>query len=197
MAKFVVMQTEQGLLIVVSGPSGVGKGRVCAELLRMDANTLFSVSATTRTPRDGEKDGESYFFLTPTEFMAKRDRGEFLEWAEVFGNYYGTLKSEVDRRLSAGKNIILEIDIQGAMQIKAACPDAVYVFILPPSMKELENRIRLRGSETEQSLQLRLSKAAGEIAWKDRYDYQIVNHDVESSAKQLYALIAARRRYEN
>ncbi|MEG1537382.1 MAG: guanylate kinase, partial [Clostridiales bacterium] len=134
------MQTEQGLLIVVSGPSGVGKGRVCAELLRMDANTLFSVSATTRTPRDGEKDGESYFFLTPTEFMAKRDRGEFLEWAEVFGNYYGTLKSEVDRRLSAGKNIILEIDIQGAMQIKAACPDAVYVFILPPSMKELENR---------------------------------------------------------
>ncbi len=162
----------------------------------MDEHTVFSVSATTRQPRQGETDGESYYCLSREEFLAKRNRGEFLEWAEVFGNFYGTLKAEVENKTAAGKNIILEIDIQGAMQVKSACPHGLYVFILPPSLAELENRIKLRGSETEESMKLRLSKAAEEISWADHYDYRIVNEVIEDSARQLYAIIAAKRGYE-
>lgn len=180
-------------MVVVSGPSGVGKGCICKELLKLDSNTALSISATTRLPRAGEQDGISYYFLSKDEFINKRDQGEFLEWAEVFGNYYGTLKSEVDRQCFSGKNIILEIDTQGAMQIKAVCPNSVYIFILPPSIGELEKRIRLRGSETEESLSLRLSKAESEMSLADQYDYCIVNKDVELAAREMYDIINVAR----
>ncbi|MCR4963524.1 MAG: guanylate kinase [Firmicutes bacterium] len=185
--------SDPGLLLILSGPSGVGKGTVCKRLLQTDANTTVSVSATTRQPRQGEVDGEHYHFLTKEDFLHRIAGNEFLEWAEVFGNYYGTLKSEVDRQLNAGKNVILEIDVQGAMQIKTACPHGIFVFILPPSLEELENRIRLRATENDANISMRLAKAEEEIGYAKKYDYQIVNDDVDRAVAQILGIIAAEK----
>ena len=181
---------NKGLLLIISGPSGVGKGTVCSAVLAGSSDTVCSISATTRKPRPGEIDGESYYFLTREEFLKKRDNGYFLEWAEVFGNYYGTPAAEVDRFLAAGKNVILEIDTQGAMKVKSACPHGVSIFILPPSFAELEKRIIDRGTEAPEVRNRRLSCAKAEMELASRYDYSIINDSVEKAAARILNIIS-------
>ena len=184
---------DKGALVVISGPSGVGKGSVAREVLLRDPLTRFSVSATTRLPRPGEIDGKSYYFLSEEEFLLRRAQREFLEWAQVFGNYYGTLHSEVDRLLDAGFNVLLDIDTQGAANVRQLRPEAVSVFIMPPSMEELKRRIIRRGTETPDVLEFRLSRAESEMALAPNYDYIIVNDDLETAAGELLDIIAASR----
>lgn len=185
--------TETGLLIVLSGPSGVGKGTVCQALFRRDKDTVLSVSATTRQPRPMDVDGQTYHFLSKEEFLARREQGDFLEWAEVYDNFYGTLRSEVERLQNAGKNVVLEIDTQGAMNIKKTCPDSVSVFIMPPSLEELRSRIVGRGTESPEVLALRLSKAEAEMEMAQYYDCVLVNDDVERTAAELMEFIREER----
>lgn len=185
--------SDKGLLIVLSGPSGVGKGTVCAAVFRQDADMVLSVSATTRRPRPMDVDGKTYHFLSREDFLARREQGGFLEWAEVYGNLYGTLRSEVERLRQAGKNVVLEIDTQGAMQIMKSCPDCVSVFIMPPSLEELRNRIVGRGTESPEVLALRLSKAESEMAMAKHYDCVLVNEDVERTATELLSFIRQER----
>jgi guanylate kinase len=180
---------SRGLLIVISGPSGVGKGSICKALLARDKNIIYSVSVTTRAPRKGEIEGKSYFFISKDEFIRRRDKGEFLEWAKVFDNYYATPAAEVEKLLKAGKNVVLEIDTQGAMQIKSACPKGVFIFILPPSYSELEKRIIKRGSETKDTLKRRLASAKEEIESANNYDFQVINDDIEKSADTILKII--------
>ena len=182
-----------GLLVIVSGPSGVGKGSVCAALFQLDPDTVLSVSATTRSPRPMDIEGKTYFFLSREEFQQHREQNDFLEWAEVYGNFYGTLRSEVERLQREGKNVILEIDTQGATQVKAACPGSVSVFILPPSLDVLRQRITGRGTESPDVLALRLSQAEAEMAQSVSYDYRIVNDTVERAAAELAEIIHRER----
>lgn len=181
---------NKGLLIIISGPSGVGKGSICRALLAKDNHTVYSVSATTRAPRRGEVEGKSYYFISEDEFIRRRDNGEFIEWAKVFENYYGTPASEINKTLEAGKNIILEIDTQGAMQVKTACPNGVSFFILPPSYAELTKRITKRGSETHETRKQRLAYARLEMKQAELYDYQLVNDDVEKTAEAIWTIIS-------
>lgn len=185
------MLERQGNLFVVSGPSGAGKGSIIKELIKLRSDIWVSVSATSREPRDGEIEAISYFFKTKEEFRRLIDQQAFLEWAEVFRNYYGTLKQPVIEALKQGINVILEIDIQGALQIKEMYDEAIFVFILPPSLEELENRIIHRGSETPESLALRLKTALEEIAYIEKYDYFIINDDLAESTRKLDAIITA------
>ncbi len=181
---------KQGFLWVISGPSGVGKGTICQLLRERDPVLQASVSATTRKPRPGEVEGINYFFLSREEFWHRREAGEFLEWAEVYGNYYGTPRDYVTQVRKRGQDVILEIDTQGAMQVKAACPDGVFIFILPPSLAELERRIVGRGTETPESLQRRISQATGELALAGRYHYQVVNDEVERAVEEIASIMA-------
>lgn len=176
-------------LFVVSGPSGVGKGTLVSLVREQRTDLGLTVSATTRQPRPGEVDGVSYHFLTNEDFDRRVEAGEFLEWANVHGNRYGTLASEVDRNLSAGKSVILEIDVQGALNVRKVFPDAVLVFIEPPSMEVLEQRLRGRETESEESLRLRLADAAGELELAPRYDERIVNDDLERAASELLRVL--------
>ena len=155
----------------------------------MDAGIVLSVSATTRHARPQELDGQHYRFLSKEDFLAKMIAGEFLEWAEVYGNYYGTLHDQVQKRLDAGKDVILEIDTQGATQIRSACPDAIFVFLLPPSYGELHRRICCRAADSAENIKLRLSKAEYEMSLADGYDYHIVNNTVEQAAAELLAVL--------
>ena len=172
-------------LFVVSGPSGAGKDTLLARVREQRPDLGLTVSATTREPRPGEVDGVSYHFLTDEEFDRRVAAGEFLEWANVHGHKYGTLRSEVDRNLAAGRSVILEIDVQGALSVRAIYPAAVLVFIEPPSMEVLEQRLRGRGTEDEADLELRLKDAAGEMALAPRYDERIVNDDLEGATQRL------------
>ena len=185
---------SRGLLTVVSGPSGVGKGTVCKRVCEMDAGITASVSATTRQPRPHEQEGVHYFFLTAEDFLARQAAGEFLEWAEVYGNYYGTLRCHVDKCLNAGQDVILEIDTQGAMQIRSACPDAIFIFILPPSVAELQRRIRGRAADSAASIELRLSRAEYEMSRAKEYEHRIVNNTVEQAAAELLSVLEAEKR---
>lgn len=179
---------NKGLLIVISGPSGVGKGTICKELVKKyDYN--ISVSATTRSPREGEVDGVNYYFLDKDSFKYKISNNEFLEYAEVYGNYYGTLRSEVEKKLNNSNNIILEIDIQGTLQVQKHYENAVYIFLLPPSINELKNRILKRGSETESSFNLRFSSVSEEIKYMKNYDYAVVNDDVDTTVEKVHSII--------
>lgn len=181
---------NKGRLFVISGPSGTGKGTICKELVK-DEKIRLSVSMTTRSPREGEIHGVSYYFATKEEFRQKIAAGGFLEYAEVFGNYYGTPKMEVLELLDEGIDVLLEIDVQGALQIKEAYPEAVLVFILPPSMKELRERLSGRGTETPEVLERRLGQATREISFAAQYDYAIINDRLDEVVDNVRAVIKA------
>jgi len=177
---------SQGRLIVISGPSGAGKGTIVKQLFeRMPDRLATSVSATTRPPRPGEQDGVDYHFLTAEEFARRLAKGEFIESFQVHGNSYGTLESEVRPSLEAGKWVILEIDVQGAMAVKERFPEALTIFIRPPTLAELESRLRLRGSEREEQVRARLEVARREMEFADRYDVQVVNDDVLQATAEV------------
>ena len=183
---------KRGVLIVMSGPSGAGKGTLCAHL-REHIPMSLSISATTRQPRTGEVDGVNYFFMTRDEFKQKIHEEGFIEWAEVYGNFYGTPKKYVEEQLAAGNNVMLEIDPQGAKSVKLTMPDAVLVFVMPPSYKELERRIRGRATETDEQIVKRLSCAVSEINTLASYDYVIINDDIDVAVENLKAIIEAER----
>lgn len=183
----------QGLLLVVSGPSGAGKGTIC-QLLRQELPDLgYSISVTTRAKRVGETEGESYFFKTVPEVQDMIARGELLEYAEVYGNYYGTPRAYVMEQLRSGRDVLLEIDIQGALQIKKHFPQGVFVFIVPPSLDELSARIYKRGTDSEEVIKRRLSSAAGELAYAAEYDYIIVNDIAAKAAAKVLTVMEAER----
>lgn len=184
---------RKGLLVVVSGPSGAGKGTICQALLEKTP-LAYSVSATTRKPRAGEVDGESYYFLSVEAFEEMIEKDELLEWAKVYDNYYGTPLKKVEEKLAAGEDILLEIDTQGAMKVREKFPEGVYIFILPPSLAELERRIRGRDTETEDVLQKRLAAAIGEIEAGKCYKYVVTNDEVDSAVESVCAILAAERR---
>lgn len=180
-------------LFVISGPSGAGKGTLLAELRKQRPDLGLTVSATTRSPRPGEVDGTSYYFLSDEEFRRRIAAGEFVEWAEVHGHLYGTLVSEVKRLLAKGHSLVLEIDVQGALNVRKVYPDAVLFFIEPPSLQVLEERLRGRGTEDEASIELRLKNARHEMELADQYDVRIVNDTVDRAAQELGSVM---RRFE-
>lgn len=182
---------EKGILIVLSGPSGVGKGTVCKALRQCAPDLIYSVSATTREPRQGEVDGVNYFFKTREQFQQLIEEDQMLEWAEYVGNFYGTPRKFVEETLNSGKDIILEIEVQGALKVKQKFPQGVFIFLLPPSMDELENRIVGRGTESEESIRNRMSVAMDEIRLMEHYDYAIVNDHVEHACSRIQSIIVA------
>lgn len=182
---------DPGILVVLSGPSGVGKGTVCSALRQRSKQLVYSVSATTRAPREGEKDGVNYFFKTKEQFLAMIERDELLEWAEYVGNYYGTPRSFVRQTIEAGNDIILEIEVQGALKVKEKFPDAVFIFLLPPSLNELRNRIVTRGTENEETIRTRMAVALEEIGLLAHYDYAIVNDEVDAACRRIEAIVTA------
>ncbi len=183
--------------MIVSGPSGAGKGTLVERVVDRVPGVWVSVSATTRPPRPGEVEGEHYLFLSPEEFERKVQRNEFLEHASVHGNRYGTLRSEVEARLQEGLHVILEIDVQGALQVKDAMPDAVLVFILAPSMEDLRKRLEARGSEDEEEVLKRLRTAEREVRLVDTYDYVIINDDAARATEELADVIRSLSREED
>lgn len=184
---------KKGLLIVISGASGTGKGTVCKELLTRETGIAYSVSATSRAPREGEQDGREYYFRTRTEFEAMIAAGEFLEYADVYGNYYGTPLAPIEQRRAAGEDILLEIDTQGALNVMERCPDGTFIFLLPPSLEELRRRITERGTESEESLARRLAAARDEIQLGRRYRYAVLNDTVEAATARIQTILAAER----
>lgn len=181
---------QRGHLIIFSGPSGVGKGTIKDLLLRDPSlNLHYSVSCTTRAPRTGEVDGIHYYFVSQETFQKMIDEGAFLEYATFVDNSYGTPKKSVEAQLEKGENVLLEIDLQGALQVIKKCPDALSIFILPPSMEELEKRIRLRGTESEEVIQKRLATARQELAMQDHYRYRVVNDDIQRAVSEIKELI--------
>ena len=176
-------------LIILTGPSGVGKGTVVKEILGKDKNICLSVSATTRSPRKGEKEGENYYFLSEETFKEMINKNLFLEWAKFAGNYYGTPISFVKDKIEGGFIVLLEIEVEGAKQIKDKFPEALSIFILPPSKEELERRIRNRGTEKEDAINRRLSRSNYEIASSDEFDFKVTNRDVDETAERIIKII--------
>mgnify|MGYP006290572415 FL=1 len=180
---------SNGILFVLSGPSGVGKGTVLDALMNDFSEVEYSVSATTRNSRKGEVDGEDYFFISEEKFKKMKKNNQFIESAKVHNNYYGTPKKYVDKTLAKGKDIILEIDIQGARQVKKKYPEAVFIFLKPPSIEELENRLSKRNTENKKSKKIRLKNAKKEINEISEYDYNILNDEVENAVEKLRKII--------
>jgi guanylate kinase len=186
-------EKQSGLLLVISGPSGCGKGTVLSKLFENRSGLFYSISATTRSPRQGEVNGKEYYFLTKQDFEQKIEQGEMLEYASYCGNYYGTPASAVEEQCSKGYDTVLEIEVQGAMLVKKACPKCVTIFISPPSMQELERRLRGRGTERDEVIKNRLEMAMREIGSAGAYDYIVVNDDVEAAALKIDSIISAEK----
>lgn len=184
---------KKGQLYVFTGPSGTGKGTILGRVLAEDCNVFLSVSATTRAPREGEQNGVHYYFLSKPEFEEKIAQDAFLEHAQYVGNYYGTLEAPVNEQLAAGRDVVLEIEVQGAMQIHQKRPDAVMVFVAPPSMEELERRLCGRGTESEDKIRGRMETARREMTYADQFDYVIVNDDLDTAVRDLLAIFTAER----
>lgn len=183
---------EKGVLIVISGPSGVGKGTVRAAIFEQENHNLeYSISMTTRNPRQGEVDGEDYFFTSKEDFLERIDQGQLLEWAEFVGNYYGTPLDYVQKKLDEGKDVVLEIEVQGALQVKNVMPDACFIFIAPPSMPELRKRILGRGTEEIEVVNKRMAKAEAEIGLAHEYNYIVINDTVDNAKERIMHIIEA------
>ncbi len=183
---------NKGLLLVVSAPSGCGKGTILGEILK-DDSFYYSISATTRAPREGEQDGVNYHFITKEEFEQRIAQGGMLEYAQYCGNYYGTPKKEVEQMRDAGRDVILEIEVEGAMKVRALCPDAVFLFIAPPSVEELRRRLNKRGTEAAEVIEERVSQAARELSYANRYDYIIVNGELEKAIQDFRTVVRAEK----
>jgi len=181
----------KGRLLVVSGPSGAGKGSISKRIVEEVDDLVYSISMTTRAPRSDEIDGKNYYFVNHEQFEQTIKENGFLEYAKVYGEYYGTPRAQVMQHLEEGKDVVLEIDIQGAMNIRKSYPKGVLIFILPPSMAELRKRITGRGSETKSDIELRLGEALKEIAYIDKYDYCVVNGDLDEAVSRVKAIIIA------
>ena len=184
---------RQGILIVVSGFSGAGKGTIMKALTERYEGYALSVSATTRSPRPGEEDGKAYFFKSVEEFEQMIADGALIEYARYVSNYYGTPRSYVEEQLAAGHDVILEIEIQGALAVKEKFPDTLLLFVTPPSAQELERRLRGRGTETDEVIKSRLKRAVEEAEFMDRYDYILVNDELETCVREMHELIQAQR----
>ena len=184
---------QQGILIVLSGPSGTGKGTICRELLHSYPKLNYSISATTRAPRNGEIHGVNYFFLSRDDFQVMLTHDDLLEYAEVYGSYYGTPRQNVMNLLEKGKDVVLEIDIQGAMQVKTKFPEGVFIYIVPPSLNELSERIYKRGTDTPETIKRRLSCVSAELSLAYNYDYVVVNDKVPAAVRKVAAIVEAER----
>ena len=182
---------NKGTLLVLSGSSGVGKSTIIAQVLKQRKELYFSVSCTTRAPRPGEVDGVNYYFISREEFQKRIERGEFLEYAEYVGNFYGTPKRFVDEAMEAGRDVILEIDVQGALQIAHKRPEAVLIFIAPPSWEELARRLTLRGTDSPEKIEKRLLRAKVECRTAGAYHYFVINDTIENAAMELDAIMTA------
>ncbi|MFD1138465.1 guanylate kinase [Paenibacillus urinalis] len=182
---------SKGLLIVLSGPSGVGKGTVCTALRKRVPDLIYSVSATTRQPRLGEENGVNYFFKSREQFLDMIEKDQLLEHAEYVGNYYGTPRDFVEETLNSGKDIILEIEVQGALKVKEKFPEGIFVFLLPPSLDELKDRIQGRGTENQATIDHRMSVAEQEISLLQQYDYAVVNDEIDLACKRIESIIIA------
>ena len=180
---------NQKKLIILTGPSGVGKGTVIKEILGKYKNIWLSISATTREPREGEKEGENYYYLSEENFKEMIKQNLFLEWAQFAGNYYGTPLSFVNEKIKSGFTVLLEIEVEGAKQIKEKFPNCLSIFLLPPDKTELERRIRNRGTESEEAIQKRLSRASYEISSSNQFDFEVINHNIDETTKNIIKLI--------
>ena len=185
--------SKNGKLYVFTGPSGTGKGTILSQVLKQDKRLFLSVSATTRAPREGEIHGGHYYFLDKQTFEDKINKGEFLEHAQYVGNYYGTLEQPVNEQLKSGNDVVLEIEVQGAMQIHEKRPDAVMIFVAPPSIEELERRLIGRGTENAEKIAARMKTAEEELKQSDKFDYIIVNDDLDCAIADLLAILRAER----
>jgi guanylate kinase len=179
----------QAKVFVITGPSGVGKGTLIKRLLEREPGLALSVSATTRAPREGEEDGVDYHFLTEAQFQERRDAGDFLEFATYSGNHYGTLNSELDRCLEKGRSVVLEIEVQGAQQVRAARSDSVQIFIAPPDPAVLRDRLSGRGTDSAEAIDRRLKTAENELAQQDDFDHLIVNDDLDKASDELESVV--------
>ena len=184
---------DKGLLLVVSGPSGAGKGTVCGAYMEKHPECSLSVSATTRSPRPGETDGVNYYFLTEEDFREKISNDGFLEHAVFCNNYYGTPKDAVMKMIDSGRDVILEIEVQGAMQVRAHYPEAVLIFVVPPSMDELEARLRGRGTETDEVISKRLARSKEEFKYIEKYNYILVNDTIDNAVRRLESITEAEK----
>ena len=185
---------HQGILVVVSGFSGAGKGTLMKELLKRYDNYALSISATTRAPREGETDGKEYFFVTKEQFEKMRDERKLIEYAQYVNNYYGTPKEYVEQKMAEGKDVILEIEIQGALKVKKRFPDALLLFVTPPSAEELRRRLVGRGTETLEVINARLARAAEEASGIEAYDYLLINDDLDRCVEEMHQLIQLQHR---
>ena len=189
----IIKQNERGALIIISGPSGSGKGTIVEELVKRNKNVWLSISCTSRAIRQNEIPNKSYYFITKEEFLSKLDKGEFLEHNEYNGNYYGTPKEHIEERLQQGTDVILEIDVNGARQIKEKLPETICVFILPPSLEELKKRLVGRGSETKESMLARFKIAYQELNEITTYNYVVINENVEDAVKKVESIISSEK----